>query len=144
MLAWNPDIVIVKMGTNDAKAQNWAYKDNFESDYIEFILSFQTLPSHPKVFICYPIPTFKDNFLPVEDQLLVKEMMPMIDNISKATCADIIDLHTPLVGKDDCVYDKVHPNEKGTKIMARVIARKICPHRKFPFPRKKDKCCICW
>lgn len=60
VLAWNPDIVIVKMGTNDAKAQNWAYKDNFESDYIEFILSFQTLPSHPKVFICYPIPTFKD------------------------------------------------------------------------------------
>lgn len=137
VLAWNPDIVIVKMGTNDAKAQNWAYKDNFESDYIEFILSFQTLPSHPKVFICYPIPTFKDNFLPVEDQLLVKEMMPMIDNISKATCADIIDLHTPLVGKDDCVYDKVHPNEKGTKIMARVIARKICPHRKFPFPPEK-------
>lgn len=137
VLAWNPDIVIVKMGTNDAKAQNWAYKDNFESDYIEFILSFQTLPSHPKVFICYPIPTFKDNFLPVDDQLLVKEMMPMIDNISKATCADIIDLHTPLVGKDDCVYDKVHPNEKGTKIMARVIARKICPHRKFPFPPEK-------
>ncbi len=137
VLAWNPDIVIVKMGTNDAKAKNWAYKDNFESDYIEFIHSFQTLPSHPKVFICYPIPTFKDNFLPVEDQLLVKEMMPMIDNISKATCADIIDLHTPLVGKDDCVYDKVHPNEKGTKIMARVIARKICPHRKFPFPPEK-------
>ena len=137
VLAWNPDIVIVKMGTNDAKAKNWVYKDNFENDYIEFVRSFQTLPSHPKVFICYPIPTFKDNFLPVEDQLLVKEMMPMIDNISKATCADIIDLHTPLVGKDDCVYDKVHPNEKGTKIMARVIARKICPHRKFPFPPEK-------
>lgn len=71
-------------------------------------------------------------------------MMPMIDNISKATCADIIDLHTPLVGKDDCVYDKVHPNEKGTKIMARVIARKYVRIESFLFPQKKDKCCICW
>ena len=35
------------------------------------------------------------------------------------------------------MHDKVHPNEKGTKIMARVIARKICPHRKFPFPPEK-------
>ena len=25
VLAWNPDIVIVKMGTNDAKAKNWVY-----------------------------------------------------------------------------------------------------------------------
>lgn len=59
MLAWNPDIVIVKMGTNDAKAQNWAYKDNFESDYIEFILSFQTLPVIRKSLFVIPFQRLK-------------------------------------------------------------------------------------
>lgn len=29
----NPDIVIIKLGTNDTKPQNWQYAEEFESDY---------------------------------------------------------------------------------------------------------------
>ncbi len=134
VLNWNPDIVIIKMGTNDAKPYNWKYRDQFEKDYIEFIESFKTLASHPKLFICYPIPTSEGNFLPVSDSLIICDLIPKINQIARQTGSEVIDLHSPLLGKEDFLYDKVHPNEKGTQVMARVVAQAICPDRHFPKP----------
>lgn len=134
VLNWTPNIVIIKLGTNDGKANNWKHKADFEKDYIEFIDSFKNLPSNPQIFVCYPIPVVEDNFLPLSDTLVTREMMPMIKNVAKKTNSRIIDLHTPLVGKSDFVYDKVHPNEKGTRSMARIVAKAICPWRSFPRP----------
>lgn len=134
VLAWNPDIVIIKMGTNDAKPKNWQYKDDFVKDYVEFVNSFKALPGKPKIYVCYPIPTFPNNFLPVDDSLIVNEVIPRVKEVAQKTNSDIIDLHTPLAGKADYVYDTVHPNEKGTTVMARVIAKAIDPKRNFPKP----------
>ena len=134
VLNWNPDIVIIKLGTNDGKPQNWKYRAEFEKDYIEFIDSFKSLPSKPQIFVCYPIPVLEDNFLPLSDTLLTQQMIPMIKDVAKKTKSKIIDLHTPLVGKPDFVYDKVHPNEKGTNVMARIVAKSVCPKRDFPKP----------
>ncbi|HOV77962.1 MAG TPA: GDSL-type esterase/lipase family protein, partial [Sedimentisphaerales bacterium] len=32
-LASKPDIVVIKLGTNDSKPQNWQYKEDFVADY---------------------------------------------------------------------------------------------------------------
>ena len=32
---FQPDIVLIKLGTNDTKPQNWKYKTEFENDYQE-------------------------------------------------------------------------------------------------------------
>lgn len=137
VLEWNPDIVIIKMGTNDAKPQNWKYKTSFVSDYTEFVNSFKNLPSNPKIFICYPLPAFAGNSLDVSDERITNEVIPMIDVIAKKTKASVIDLHTPLKDKSDFVYDKIHPNKKGTMAMARIIAKSVCSKRNFPKPVNK-------
>lgn len=134
VLDWNPDIVIIKMGTNDGKPGNWKYKNEFEDNYTEFVHSFQALPNHPQVFICYPIPTFPGNFLPVSDSLITQEMIPIIKSVAKKTKSTIIDLHKPFEGREDFVYDKVHPNVKGAAVMARVVAKAILPKHSFPKP----------
>lgn len=133
-LSWNPDIVVIKMGTNDAKPGNWKHKDEFVNDYVEFVRSFAALPSKPKIYVCYPIPTFPNNYLPVDDRLMVEEVLPRVKEVARKTNATLIDLHTPLLGKADYVYDTVHPNVKGTTVMARVIAKAIAPKRNFPKP----------
>lgn len=134
VLDWNPDIVIIKMGTNDAKPHNWVYKNQFEGDYIEFINSFKNLSGKPKIYICYPIPAFAGNSLQVEDRTITNEIIPVINRVAKKTRSSVIDLHSPLIGKNDYVYDKIHPNVKGTTVMARVIAQAVCPDRHFPKP----------
>lgn len=48
----NPDIVVLMLGTNDSKAENWAEKDHFLSDLKEMIKGYQDLSSHPNVYVC--------------------------------------------------------------------------------------------
>lgn len=134
VLEWNPEIVIIKMGTNDGKPENWKHSGEFENDYIEFVNSFRALASNPSIYVCYPLPTFDNNSLPVADSVIVKEMIPKIKVVAQKTKSKIIDLHHPMEGREDFVYDKVHPNAKGTQVMARVVAKAICPKRNFPQP----------
>jgi len=60
-LTSNPDVVIIKLGTNDSKPQNWQYKSSFISDYSTMIDTFRNLPSKPQVWICKPVPAFDDS-----------------------------------------------------------------------------------
>ena len=46
-LGFDPHVVIIKLGTNDSKPQNWKYADAFEQDYKDLIRSFAALPSSP-------------------------------------------------------------------------------------------------
>ena len=53
-----PDVVLIKLGTNDSKPQNWAHKGEFALDYGDFLDQFIILSSHPRVFACTPVPAF--------------------------------------------------------------------------------------
>ena len=44
-----PDIVIIKLGTNDTKPHNWKHKDAYAANYTEMVKRFQGLDSKPKV-----------------------------------------------------------------------------------------------
>lgn len=134
VLAWNPDIVVIKMGTNDAKLHNWIYKNQFEGDYIQFVNSLRKLAAKPRIYLCYPIPAFEGNSLNVDDRTITNEIIPIVNRVAEKTRSSVIDLHSPMAGKSDYVYDKIHPNVKGTTVMARVIAKEICPRRHFPKP----------
>ncbi len=120
VLAWNPDIVIIKLGTNDSKPQNWQYKDDFEKDYKKFVKSFKKLPSKPQVYICYPIPVFEGKW-GINEVIVKSEMLPAIRKIARKTGVKTIDLYTPFIGKGDLTYDGIHPNEAGAALLARTI-----------------------
>jgi len=123
-LAFNPDVVIIKLGTNDSKPQNWKYKDEYVSDYVELIRSFQELESSPNVWICYPVPAYPGRW-GITDTVMKDEVIPLIDEVSRQTRAEIINLYAALSDKAELFPDSVHPNAAGAKIMAEVIAEKI-------------------
>ncbi|EDM29274.1 putative O-antigen related protein [Lentisphaera araneosa HTCC2155] len=122
-LAFEPQIVIIKLGTNDSKPMNWQYKSEFVTDYLALIQSFQKLKSQPQVFICKPVPVFPERW-GITDTV-VKETLPLIEQVSQKSKAPIIDLYTALTDKAELFPDKVHPNEAGATIMAETIATAI-------------------
>jgi acyl-CoA thioesterase I len=120
-----PDILIIKLGTNDSKPQNWKYKDEFTNDYIQMVKEFRkSMPKKGRVFICIPVPVFQDNW-GITENILVQEMGPMLEKIAKKTKSRIIDLYSPLRDKSDLLPDGVHPNKEGLGIMALEIAKAI-------------------
>ena len=58
--AYQPDVVVIKLGTNDSKPQNWGqHKAEFAADARALVTHFQGLSSKPKVFVCLPVPVYE-------------------------------------------------------------------------------------
>ena len=108
-LACNPDIVIIKLGTNDSKPQNWQYKDDFVTDYGNMIDAFRVLPSRPRVWVCKPVPAFAVNFA-IRPEVIRDEILPLIDQISQEKSAPVIDLYTALLNSAEPVSGR-HSSE---------------------------------
>lgn len=122
---FEPDILIIKLGTNDSKPQNWEHKEDFKKDYLELIANIKShMPSDGKVYICIPVPVTKDNF-GIREQVMVFETQPLLIEIANESGASIIDLYTPLKDRGDLLPDGVHPNKEGLGIMAREVAKAI-------------------
>ncbi len=122
--AFEPDIVVIMLGTNDSKPQNWQHKEKFKADYIAFIETYkEAMPSNGKVYVCIPVPVTEDNY--GINQQTMEEMRPMLEEIASETNAEIIDLHAPLAGRSELFPDGVHPNTAGLTIMAETVAENI-------------------
>jgi acyl-CoA thioesterase I len=120
-----PDKIIIMLGTNDSKPQNWQYKTDFKQDYIDLIKSFRsTMPKNGIIYVVIPVPVSKDNF-GIRESVLVDEMRPLLREIAAETGSKIIDLHTPLKNHKALFADGVHPNNEGLGIMAAEIAKAI-------------------
>ena len=125
-LEFNPDVVIIKLGTNDSKPVNWMYKNEYIPNYIELIESFRKLPSKPKVWICYPVPVYPESRV-INAEIVKNEILPLIDQVAKKEDVKIIDLYTAMSNHRELFAEAVHPNAAGAKKIAETVAAAIRP-----------------
>lgn len=122
---FHPDILLIKLGTNDTKPQNWVFKDDFKRDYIEMISEMRkSMPDDGKVYVVIPVPVFRESFS-ISPDVMDKELRTMLYEIAISTGSEIIDLYKPLLPYTDLFPDGVHPNKEGLRIMAEHLARAI-------------------
>jgi lysophospholipase L1-like esterase len=115
-----PNIVTIKLGTNDSKPQNWKYKDQFGRDLSDMIDVFANLPSHPRVFVCLPVPAYGLQF-DINPDIIKNEIIPIIKQVAKQKGATTVDLYTPLSGRPDLFPDLIHPTAAGAAIIASIL-----------------------
>ena len=113
-----PDVVIIMLGTNDTKPQNWVHEKEFVADYTELVKSFQGLASKPRVYVCRPCPVPGDGNFGINEKNL-KEWIKRIDKLAKDMKLGVIDMHKALDRKDELLPDRVHPNTEGAGEMAK-------------------------
>ena len=123
-LAFNPNIVVIKLGTNDSKSFNWKYKADFMKDAQTMIDAFKVLPSQPKIYLCYPSKAYLTGD-GINDDIISKEIIPMIKKLAKKNGLSVIDLHTAMDGMPELFPDRIHPNEKGAQVMAKAVYQSI-------------------
>lgn len=132
----NPDVVIIKLGTNDTKPHNWKYKDEFIADYSALIKEFKALPSKPVVFICLPVPVYPERW-GINDSTVLTGLIPFVKKIGKLNHVQVIDLYKPLSNHAEWFPDKVHPNATGAGVMAGVIDKVLLKNKKKILKRVK-------
>jgi acetyl esterase/lipase len=139
-LAFKPDIVIIKLGTNDSKPLNWQHGAEFKHDLQQMITALRpdlaqptkkkgkkTQPENinPKIFLCTPIPAIKSTW-EISDSVIANAIIPIQQEVAKEYGLQVIDLHT-LFGTDseNMLFDGIHPNDKGVRRMAEIISSAI-------------------
>ncbi len=141
-LASNPDIVTIKLGTNDSKTPyDSLLHADFTRDLNALIDSFQALPSRPYIYLCLPIPADGEVWT-IRDSVIEHEVLPRILAVAKERQLPVIDLYKPLKPYPELLQDKIHPTRGGAMIIAEEIARRILLDRAngqlvFPKPKKK-------
>ena len=140
-LAFNPDIVVIKLGTNDSKPQNWQYKDEFKQDLQQMITTLapslaQTAkkkgkkaknqsPIKPRIILCTPIPAFKTTWN-ISDDVIVNGIIPIQQEVASQYNLQVVDLHTLFANDGDkMLSDGIHPDGKGAQRLADIIAEAI-------------------
>ena len=79
-LAFNPDIVTIKLGT-DSKPVNWAHGGEFKRDLETMVNAFRQLPSHPEVYLCLPVPAETGKFS-INDSVITHGVIPAIKQVA--------------------------------------------------------------
>ena len=120
-LAFKPDVVIIKLGTNDSKDFNWKYKDAFPGDYQSMIDTLQSV-SNPVIFLCQPVPVFGKRWS-IDSLVVVDEIVPVVNELGQRNDLTVIDLQSPFMDRKDLFPDLIHPNGHGAAWMAGIIGR---------------------
>ena len=121
-LGWNPDIVLLMLGTNDTKTRNWD-PDIFRRDYRKIIESYQRLPSSPRVVLIAPIrifPVLGRPLLGVYPETMEEGVRPAIREIANEMGLELIDLQDLFTDSRYC-RDGVHPQRTGARMLAEAI-----------------------
>jgi acyl-CoA thioesterase-1 len=134
--AFSPDVVIIKLGTNDAKPQNWKFSDEFVADYTALITELRSLPSNPIVMVCLPVPAYGINFR-INDTIVNNEVTALVKTVAKQNKVQLIDLYKALSGHPEWFPDKIHPDKDGAAEMAKLISGTLLKNKKKISRHKK-------
>ena len=145
-LAFQPDIVVIKLGTNDSKPENWQYNAEFRQDLEQMIFTLRPdlaqyasmpakkvkkalakakAPAKPRILLCTPIPAFKSTWN-INDSVIVNGIIPIQQEVAAKYGLEVIDLHTLYANDGDkMLFDGIHPDDKGAARMADIIAEAL-------------------
>ena len=122
-LAFQPDTVLLMLGSNDTKAANWN-AEAYAHDLGALIDSYLELESRPQVFLLLPPPVFpfcgKVRW-DIRSEVLENELLPICRRVAEEKGVPVIDIHAAFVGKPELFVDGCHPNSKGARVMARKV-----------------------
>ncbi|WP_170863193.1 GDSL-type esterase/lipase family protein [Pseudozobellia thermophila] len=117
-LAFVPDIVFIKLGTNDSKSQNRVYLNEMKKDYEELIGSFKAKNQDTRIILLLPVPAFTQDSTSIYDPVIKQSIIPKIQEVAYTTESEVIDLYQLFVDRADLLPDKIHPSDLGAAVIA--------------------------
>jgi lysophospholipase L1-like esterase len=118
--AFQPQVVVIMLGTNDARTNIYPNSENLEANFGMLVAAFQALKSHPKILVATPPPVF-NNTLSLSSSNLVQGVIPRVEQEAKALNVTTVDVYDPLLNHPEYFPDGVHPNLAGAEKIAQII-----------------------
>jgi len=138
-LEFKPDLVFIKLGTNDSKIQNRVYLNEFESDYEEMIQNFKNQNAQVKVVILLPVPSFLKGTASIWNPVIKNEIIPKLKNVAYKTNVELLDLYQLFINKESLLPDKIHPSSLGATVIAKRLYENVLLEKRNSLDFTKNK-----
>lgn len=121
---FRPDVVLMMLGSNDAKPDNWNETD-FVNGFAELIRYYQHLDSNPSVWLL-TAPSADEQNDWISCAILTGIIVPMQKRIAETYGCNLIDMHAETASlPENCYCDGVHFTDEGYRLIASVVADKL-------------------
>ncbi len=120
-LSFQPEIVVIMLGTNDAQPSLVPYNTSFVGDYVTLIRTFQDLQSNPNVWVVLPPPVYSDQEGKMNPEFFASTIIPAVADAANITGAPTIDVYSQMVGHPEYSTDGVHLSSEGAKVVADIV-----------------------
>ncbi len=131
-LEYDADILVVMLGTNDSKPENWTGVDDFVKHYNDLIESYLEVNPEMRVIICTPAKSFfsgnksegTTNF-DIQPNI-VSEIRNAVRLFGLTQNFEVIDVYDLTENHREWFEsDNVHPSNDGARAIAQLVADKI-------------------
>lgn len=118
-LDFEPDIVIIMLGTNDTKSHNWNGEEQFKEEYTDLLESYLDLSSAPRVILASPPPLFLGSVS--EGSIESNNIEPIrnvVEEVADEYDLEFVDVFEKTASHPEWFPDDIHPNEEGSEALA--------------------------
>ncbi len=125
--AFQPDVVIIMLGTNDSKNGDnyWAtHGKNFEKELRELVDVYRNLESKPIVMIATSPTAYNTNWT-IQPTTIHDEIAPIQRKVAEDMGCPLVEIHDNTVNMADKFADGIHPNDAGYAVLADLFADAI-------------------
>lgn len=132
-LDFEPDILVIMLGTNDAK--DWAPAEpEFLQTYMELVDSYQQAFPDVKILLVTAPPTMENNCFNLPNDVIRDSVVPLQRDLATILELPLLDLYAIFEERDggweslvrgDAAFDGVHLSIEGAEFVAELIAEAI-------------------
>ncbi|MBQ8173889.1 MAG: hypothetical protein IJ009_00640 [Clostridia bacterium] len=132
-LAFKPDILVIMLGTNDAK--DWTPAEpEFLGEYVDLVDSYYQACPDVKILLVTAPPTMENNRFQLPNDVIRDSVVPMQRELADMLGLPLIDLYAIFEGleggydsllRGDAAYDGVHLSVDGARFVAQLVAEAV-------------------
>lgn len=131
-VAYEADILVFMLGSNDSKPGNWKGADEFKEKYLSLLDSYLQSEKQPHVYLCTPATAYfpkgvTEGLTNYDIQpAVIEEIVEIVLEVASERGYEIIDINTLTENRRDLFgIDNVHPNNEGAKAIATAVYEAI-------------------
>ncbi len=125
---YEADIIVLMLGSNDSKPENWKGAEKFKAEYVDLLDSYAESENTPVILLCTPptayFPEGVTEGLSNYDvqPFIIEEIADIVTDVAKEKGYTLININDLTEDRRDLFgKDNVHPNNEGAKEIASAV-----------------------
>ena len=119
-LAFDPDVLVLMLGTNDSKAHNWTAPETYRADYEALIAEYLEANPDIQIVLCTCAAVFDNSYDIRESRVNI--MNNIVRSLAEERGYSLVDVHTLTMENPQWFPDGVHPDNDGAAAIAEAVA----------------------